>query len=238
MSTTNLIEDLRLLSPPSYAWLLWLAVALLGLGVAWWLWRRFGTRTAPPQTTPAPDVWEETLRELERLLPLLRPDQSRAYAIASTSLLRRYLERRFGIEAPRLATEEFLLAARQSPALPEPHRVRLGDYLRLCDLLKFGRAVAETPELLQLHEAAVEFVSTSKPAVMHYSQAPFPLTPALSPGEREARVQRVAQGDASASAKLRNPGLPLPAGEGWGEGERPSKSTGSTGPDSGPKVSS
>jgi len=163
MPSTNLIEDLRLLSPPSYAWLLWLALALVALGMAWGFWRRFARRTVKPEPVATPDVWEETLRELERLLPLLRPDQSRAYAIASTSLLRRYLERRFGLEAPRLATEEFLLAARQSPALPEPHRAKLGEYLRLCDLMKFGRAVAETPELLRLHEAAVEFVSTSQP---------------------------------------------------------------------------
>ena len=163
MPTTNLIEDLRLLSPPSYAWLLWLALALVALGVAWKLWRRLARPAASPVPAAAPDVWEETLRELERLLLLLRPDQSRAYAIASTTLLRGYLERRFGIHAPRLATEEFLLAARQSPALPEAHRTRLGDYLRICDLLKFGRAVAETAELRQLHEAAVEFVSASKP---------------------------------------------------------------------------
>ena len=172
MPTTNLIEDLRLLSPPSYAWLFWLAVALLGLGVAWWLWRQFARRSAKPESASAPDVWEETLLELERLLPLLRPDQSRAHAIASTSLLRRYLERRFGLEAPRLATEEFLLAAQQSPALPAPHRAKLSGYLRICDLLKFGRTVAETTELLQLHEAAVEFVSASKPAPVVFGGSP------------------------------------------------------------------
>lgn len=164
MPATNLIEDLRLLTPPSYAWLVWTALGLAAIVLAGWLWRKFGPRAAAPASEPAPDPWEETIRELERLLPLLRPDQSRAYAIASTNLLRRYLERRFGLHAPRLATEEFLLAAGHSPALPEPHRARLGEYLRLCDWLKFGRAVAETAELVQLHEAAVAFVSASKPA--------------------------------------------------------------------------
>ena len=105
------------------------------------------------------------MQELERLLPLLRPDQSRAYAIASTTLMRRYLERRHGLAAPRLATEEFLAAAAHSTALGEKDRSRLGDYLRWCDLLKFGRAMAETSELRHLHEAAVEFVTRSRPAI-------------------------------------------------------------------------
>jgi hypothetical protein len=178
MIETNLVEDLRQLSPPSLGWLVWLAgVVVAALGAGWLLRRR--TVRPPPRVAPrpAPDVWEATLRELERLLPLLRPDQSRAYGIASTALLRRYLECRFGIEAPLLATEEFLAAARRSPALPEAHRDALGEYLRLCDLLKFGRAVAETAELQQLHMAAVAFVTTSRPA-------PATVNPATAPPAR------------------------------------------------------
>lgn len=185
MPETNLIEDLRQLSPPSYAWLAWLALAVVTGTVLWWFGRRIRKRAGPSPSTPTPDVWEETLRELERLIPLLRPDQSRAYAIASTSLLRRYLEGRFGIEAPRLATEEFLLAAQQSPALPEPHRGRLGECLRLCDLMKFGRAVADPAELQQLHEAAVAFVSASKPPVVAYAQGADPGPEARPPGARQ-----------------------------------------------------
>ena len=163
MPDTNLIEDLRLLHPPNFAWVVWMALAAGGLALLVWLVRR----RVPPAVRPEPVnpllVWDETLRELERLLPLLRPDQSRAYAIASTSLLRRYLERRHGLAAPRLATEEFLAAARHSAALSKTERARLEEYLRWCDLLKFGRARAEREELQHLHEAAVEFVSHSKP---------------------------------------------------------------------------
>jgi hypothetical protein len=164
MTETNLIEDFRLLHPPNFAWMLWLALVAVAVAALIWLTRRRTSSATCSEPVNSLAVWDETLRELERLLPLLRPDQSRAYAIASTHLIRRYLERRHGLAAPRLATEEFLAAARHSAALSEADRARLEEYLRWCDLLKFGRARAETTELQHLHEAAVEFVSASRPA--------------------------------------------------------------------------
>ena len=161
---TNLIEDLRLLQPPDYSWLLWAggAVALIGMGLWFWLRRAAAVAATPAGGTEA-EYWVEAMRELERLASLLRPDQSRAYGMASTAALRRYIERRFGLHAPFQATEEFLVAAGGSDALPAADRERLAGFLRWCDLLKFGRAVAETEELQQLHRAALEFVLGSRP---------------------------------------------------------------------------
>ena len=49
---------------------------------------------------------------------------------------------------------------------------------------------------------------------------PFPLTPALSPEERENARQRVGEAGALGMFERRSAWLPLPWGEGWGEGER------------------
>ena len=49
---------------------------------------------------------------------------------------------------------------------------------------------------------------------------PFPLTPALSLGERENRCPRVGVLDGHEIVESREAWLPLPWGEGWGEGER------------------
>src|SRR5438128_2011059 len=48
----------------------------------------------------------------------------------------------------------------------------------------------------------------------------FPLTPALSPGEREHRRQSLGESEVLKIGEGRAPGLPLPEGEGRGEGER------------------
>lgn len=161
---TNLIEDLRLLRPPDYSWLLWAAVAV-GL-IAWGLWFWFH-RKAPGgsgnSAESGAEYWDEAMRGLERLAALLRPEESRAYGIRSTAVLRRYIERRFGLHAPFQATEEFLVAAGGSSLLPAADRERLAGFLRWCDLLKFGRAVADAEELGKLHAAAVEFVVGSRP---------------------------------------------------------------------------
>ena len=167
MRDTNLIEDLRLLHPPEVPAGIWFLIALLLLAGAamWWAQRRRKRITPRP---PSPDevlaAWEEALRELERCSVLLRTEASREYAIAATGVVRRFLERRFGLHAPRLTTEEFFVAVRVGNLVPEPHRESLGRYLVLCDLMKFGRAIAESIELQQLHQAAVKLVMDSRPA--------------------------------------------------------------------------
>jgi hypothetical protein len=49
---------------------------------------------------------------------------------------------------------------------------------------------------------------------------PFPLTPALSPKERESHRPRYHTPEVLRFLARRDTNLPLPEGEGWGEGER------------------
>ena len=164
MTETNLIEDLRLLAPPNHGWLLALGAAIV-LVLALFLALRAARRhpSALAADAPGPVLWETALAELERLVPLLLTEHSREYGIQSTTVLRRYIEARYLLPAPRLATEEFLVAAGKSPALPADHRASLGRFLELCDLFKFGRCFASADELRQLHAAAVAFVLASRP---------------------------------------------------------------------------
>ncbi len=174
MRDTNLIEDLRHLMPPDWSWVLWLGafVAMTAVMAMWWSsHRRRRLTVRPPSPDAALAAWEEAMRALEHLSALLVPEESRAYAVGSTGVLRRYLERRHGLHAPRLTTEEFLDAACQTPVLPAEQRAALGEFLGGGDLMKFGRAVAEADELRQLHEAAVAFVLATRPAAVPQSAA-------------------------------------------------------------------
>ncbi|HOY58701.1 MAG TPA: hypothetical protein PK640_11275 [Verrucomicrobiota bacterium] len=165
MNETNLIEDLRLLSPTSFGWALAVAaVAACGVLLALALRHKARPERAPSPATPdAAAPWDWALAELERLTALLRTDRSRDYGIAATGVLRGYVEARYGLRAPRLTTEEFLTAAGASDALPAADRQHLGRFLQLCDLCKFGRYVAGVGELQELQAAALAFVLRSRP---------------------------------------------------------------------------
>jgi hypothetical protein len=170
MSATNLIEDLRMLSPPAYGWAAAAGAAIVVAGALVWAVRRGVGRAKDGSdqggvVTGDGFTWEQAMAALERLTPLLRPECSRDYGIASTSVVRRYIEGRYGLRAPLQTTEEFLAAARLSAMLPVSDRDALGEFLGLCDLFKFGRFVASVAELARLQESAVAFVLRSRPMV-------------------------------------------------------------------------
>ena len=105
---------------------------------------------------------EDALAELERLFALIDREESRPYAMESSAIIRRYVEARFELSAPRRSTEEFLSEAQSSPKLQTAHQALLGEFLRICDLLKFARTFADRSELTGLHEAAVRFVKETR----------------------------------------------------------------------------
>jgi hypothetical protein len=84
--------------------------------------------------------------------------QGKSYAIESSAIIRRYIEHRFRIRAPARSTDEFLHEAQSAPELAAEYRTSLGVFLRCCDILKFGRGLANRSELEELHAAAVQFV--------------------------------------------------------------------------------
>lgn len=165
MRDPNLIEDLRRLHPAEFGWVGWLALAVgAAVVLGWWMRRSRKLQSLEVGAAPGPDAWEEALRALERLAARLVPSESRAYGIAATDVLRRFVEQRYGLKAPRLTTSEFLLVARSCGAMPGPAREGLERFLAACDWMKFGRAQAEGVELERMHEAAVAFVLAAKPA--------------------------------------------------------------------------
>ncbi len=169
----QLIDDLRLLEPPQPLTVpLWQVAATLAVIVAlWWYfrWRRL-TQSARLQARIVQQAYNDALADLERLFALVDREESRPYAIESSAIIRRYIEQRFSLSAQFQSTEEFLAEAQQSPKLEPQHQALLGDFLCICDLLKFARTFANRAELNALHEAAVRFVKETR-------QAAAPATP-------------------------------------------------------------
>lgn len=166
MRDSRLIEDLRLLSPPDHQWILWVLVLGLLTVLAWRWWHRTRASAGTPTSEvvdPLLVAWEEAMRELERLGARLEPEHSRRYGIEVTDVLRRYVERRFGLRAPRLTTLEFLEWVRQDGHMGHAQGEGLGRFLGACDWMKFGRAVAGGDELRGMHGDAVAFVLETRP---------------------------------------------------------------------------
>lgn len=163
----DIIDDLRLLEAPE-PWRInypLIAAIILAAAFIWWIVRtRRANIAAQAGGNAAAQAHADALAELERLFALIDSEQSRPYAIESSAIIRRYIEVRFQLDAPKRSTEEFLAEAQRSPKLAPEFQKLLADFLQCCDLLKFARTFANRNELVQLHDAAVCFVKETAPA--------------------------------------------------------------------------
>ena len=115
---------------------LWTLAALAALAGLAALLRRTRRAVALRRLSPR----ERALRELADLLAADLPGRGRFkdFYVELTLVVRRYVERRYAIRAPKLTTGEFLAAAGADPAFPRPSVAPLGAFLEAADLVKFA----------------------------------------------------------------------------------------------------
>jgi hypothetical protein len=153
--------------PPTRSWwsgaLRWGGLALLALALILGL-LELKRRFIPPKPELAPHEW--AARELLRLeaMDLPRHGQAERFHTLLSDLMRRYLELRFRLRAPRQTTAEFLEAMRQAPQLNAGQRSLLRDFLERCDLAKFARAEFSDLECTATASMARTFIDQSRPA--------------------------------------------------------------------------
>jgi hypothetical protein len=97
------------------------------------------------------------LEQLQRqdLIGQARIDE---FYIRLSSILRRYVEWRFGLHAPEQTTEEFLTAVPVTGGLIANHRDLLDTFLQHCDLVKFARHRPTLSDMEEAFESAKNFV--------------------------------------------------------------------------------
>jgi hypothetical protein len=165
MEWTNILADLHGLPMPTVPsssaslgpWWLWAAampmLLLLGAVLAGVLWRR--------KRRPAPRVLshgERALMELQRLDTTLPTQNARVFAEALSALLRRYVTERFALPALRQTTAEFLVAVRESSAIPPAQQDQLRLFLERCDLVKFAGAAPSVEEGRDMLQFVATFI--------------------------------------------------------------------------------
>lgn len=142
--------------PNSYAWILWVVVALAALVAGWLAYKRLRRRqkpAAPAVVIPPHRRAKDRLRSAGELM-------SDPYAFCSlvSDVVRGYIEERFNLHAPDRTTEEFLEELRRTSSLHVEHKRLLEDFLTRCDLVKFARAEPTQPELQALLDSALRFI--------------------------------------------------------------------------------
>lgn len=184
ISATNTLgtELLDIAGPVAipWDWRAWLVLGLVTLALAvlaWWAGRRFHRPPTPVPAAPPLPAHVRALNELEAALQDL-PEPER-FCTRVSAVLRRYIEERFGVNAPDRTTEEFLaeLRAGDGPLSAEQQEL-LADFLTRCDLVKFAPGYPATEEELRaLHQTAWRLVRETEPVAPPPATAAEPVTP-------------------------------------------------------------
>ena len=137
--------------------------AVLTITLAFKLFLRLKSRTAvdPESLKPA---HERALLELGRLRKagILSQGRIKDHYSNLADILRRYVGRRFGVEAADLTTAELLAALREA-SLGGEALVIAGEVLEASDLVKFAKLEPKLVETERTERCLEEFVASTKP---------------------------------------------------------------------------
>jgi hypothetical protein len=162
-------NDIRALKPPVeipnvWFWVFVIAgiiavLAMIVIGLIVWL----ASRNQAEKLVPAPPIppHERARQKLQEALALF--SQPRPFCILVSDTIRQYLEERFNFHAPERTTEEFLHELAKSDLLLPDQKQSLGEFLYVCDMVKFARYEPGEPELQALHESAVRLIDETEP---------------------------------------------------------------------------
>ena len=143
---------------PIWAWIA-IAVALVLAVAAFLVWRR-ARRRRLQGSEPSEPAHVLALAALDRLQSddLIALQRVEEFYVRVSSILRYYIEWRFGLRAPEQTTEEFLDAMLVAGGPIAQYRDLLSAFLKHCDLVKFARHRPATDDMHNALQRAREFV--------------------------------------------------------------------------------
>ena len=123
----------------------WLAAAAAAAALVWFALRYLARRVREHRMSPIERAWAELDRLIGRGLP--GKGKYKDFYVELTMVVRRYVQRKYGVKAPHLTTEEFFAELGASPAtqrLAESSELR--EFLSSADMVKFA-GVEATPQM-------------------------------------------------------------------------------------------
>lgn len=142
------VEVSKDLPPLSWKLVGWISLAVVGLAFVvlglWFAIRYLVRRVKEHRMSPIERAWVELDRLLKRGLP--GRGKYKDFYVELTMVVRRYVQRKYGIRAPHLTTEEFFAELVKSNNQTAEQSNSLRRFLESADLVKFA-GVEATPEM-------------------------------------------------------------------------------------------
>ncbi len=159
-------NDIRALKPPieipnGWLWVWGILAALVLAGILYLAWRYWRKKADEPVLVPVIPPHDRARQALQEALALI--SQPRPFCILVSDTVRLYLEERFNFHAPERTTEEFLHELKATDRLLPDQKESLGEFLSVCDMVKFARYEPGQPELQALHESAMRLIDETEP---------------------------------------------------------------------------
>lgn len=150
-----------------------LVLLLAGLLLAWWLIRRHRARPPAPAAPPTPaHVLALAALQALRERQLIEQGLVEPFYVELSTIVRTYLERRFGLHAPEQTTDEFIREAIRSCLLSLDHQHLVAVFLEQSDLVKFARHQPEAADMQNAAAAAERLVTETTPPPSPGASAP------------------------------------------------------------------
>jgi hypothetical protein len=147
-----------------YIWYLMVLAVIILLLLAYWWWKRKPKTVRPEPAPPAIPAWEAALSRLheQERQELWQQGMIKEYQDQLTTILRSYLEDRFGIAAPELTTDE-ITSTLSLEGMPSELVQEVRDVLQVADLVKFARATPEDDIHSRFMQRTIRFVNHTIP---------------------------------------------------------------------------
>lgn len=148
--------------PPVTTWRAYASLIMLGSGAILTCWLlSIWLRRPRPVRIPPPDEW--ALAELDRLdkQPPVSDDDVRRYCTQVSSILRQFLDRRFGFRAVEQTTPEFVASLQAANTLRPAQKDSLIELLQRADLVKFAAVVPDAAGRAGLIGQVRDFIRTT-----------------------------------------------------------------------------
>lgn len=149
--------DVEIARPFPWVLLLCVCAILLLLLLIWWWYKRRVTPEKPIVLPPPVPPGKEAILALENL----EFTEVKIYYTELSLIVRRFIERRFKVQAPEQTTDEFLVHASRSANLSDQYKSMLEVFLREADMIKFAKYTVSTSHAQDARAPLSRFVEES-----------------------------------------------------------------------------